>query len=1318
MRAKPLPERGGVWARIGLMCGAVAGLAALLLLVFGPGSGTAAAAEGKIIQTAAFQTTDKVTLSVALENPSGKTLEGRLEIALASANGRIVHSDAIQVEQSTPLASYRFEFQNMKHRPDELTCRIDFQPKTNALAGRKTVEKPLRELLVVKAHETTVSAGQEFFSGSPSSLRIGVHGVKTLTDTVPLVNADVVIRLKLEDGKIQELYKGRVDATGYVNAQVQVPAVKPGTYKLEVATQSTLGRETLEKEVRIKSEPKILLVTDKPLYQPGQVIHIRAMALRPFDLTPVEPGDIVFEVEDAKGNKVFKRTHKTSEYGIAAVDFQLADEVNAGEYQVRALLGNHEARKTVTVKKYVLPKFKVNITTDKNYYLPKETLTVDLQSDYFFGKPVAGGTIKVTASTFDVQFKEFAVWEGKTDANGHAKFEIKLPDYFVGQPLAKGDALVKLEVKLTDTAEHAETVTKMLPVSDQAIRVSLVPEAGRLVPNIENRVFAAAVYPDGSPAADCQVKFWTGQKAEGEPLATVKTNAAGLAEFKLTPKPELFRQGEWGQRNIEMLGGKIVNAHGPKILFDISAEARDTKGNTARATAALNSEPLGDNVLLRLDKAIYRSGDTMQIDVRTSAGVPTAYLDVVKSGQTLLTQWLDVKDGKAGTKLDLPASVFGTLELHAYQILSSGEIIRDARVVYVNPRDELKIKVSQNQDVYRPGEANSIKFEVTDAAGKPTPAALGIIIVDEAVYALQEMQPGLEKVFFTLQEELIKPQAQISFRPSEPIDVLVREGDLPPAKQQIAQVLLAPVQPKRPARWEVNPAFERREKMATVLVEAGNALWNYAYHRRDFMEKKDGAWVFKPGVLDAAILQYYGQKRELADPFGNRLTLETLAKLERHFTANNLAAAVSHQHMQNLHWIVAHYSNPHKARFFKGEKWTFPDSFLDEAFDAWVRQQLGKRTFEQAKKELLHFRVDAWGNPFRLVAVAKKRDHGTGHTQFDYHELVSAGPDGKFGTDDDVRLGYHQRWHFAHYWWADDQKKLFSALGDPVRFGGLRGELRIDREFMMREDGIARPGPLPPNAPIDLAVRPQQGADPQAAKGILTDGGDQAGQKPVHVRSYFPETLLWQPALITDDRGVAHLPIAFADSITTWRLTASASSRNGLLGGTNVPLRVFQDFFVDLDLPVALTQDDEVAFPVAVYNYLKEPQTVKIELKKEPWFELVDEAGATRILALKPNEVTAVRFRIRARKIGYQPLEVKAIGTTMSDAIRRSIEVVPNGQKVEVALSDRLAGRASQSVTIPDHAIPDSYKIMVKVYPGVMSQVLEGTEGMLRLPGG
>src|SRR5208283_737425 len=318
------------------------------------------------------------------------------------------------VQQTDQITAYKLELPLADAGAENLKIRFKF--------GKEKFDVALKEVLVAKAHETTVTAGQEFHSGSLAAIRCGVHGVKSVTDNVPLAGAAVEVRLRNAAGKVFDLYKGKAGADGVADAQFKMPAVPAGQYTLEVATRSELGEETLKHDVRVKSEPKVLLVTDKPLYQPGQVMHIRALALRPFDLSPEAGAELLFEVEDAKGNKVFKRPQKTSDFGIACIDFQLADEVNMGDYQVRAILREQQAQKTVNVKKYVLPKFKSELTADKRFYLPKETIHADLQADYFFGKPVAQGKVKVTASTFDVAFKDFQTWEGPTDANGHVKF--------------------------------------------------------------------------------------------------------------------------------------------------------------------------------------------------------------------------------------------------------------------------------------------------------------------------------------------------------------------------------------------------------------------------------------------------------------------------------------------------------------------------------------------------------------------------------------------------------------------------------------------------------------------------------------------------------------------------------------------------------------------------------------------------------------------------------------------------------------------------------------------------------------------------------
>src|SRR5262249_44005781 len=77
---------------------------------------------------------------------------------------------------------------------------------------------------------------------------------------------------------------------------------------------------------------------------------------------------------------------------------------------------------------------------------------------------------------------------------------------------------------------------------------------------------------------------------------------------------------------------------------------------------------------------------------------------------------------------------------------------------------------------------------------------------------------------------------------------------------------------------------------------------------------------------------------------------------------------------------------------------------------------------------------------------------------------------------------------------------------------------------------------MAPGAPMDGMPRPEG------------RGGGAAGEAPVRVREQFPETLLWRPEVVTDDQGTATLDVELADSITTWRLTASAVTADGRLG--------------------------------------------------------------------------------------------------------------------------------------------------------------------------
>jgi hypothetical protein len=494
-------------------------------------------------------------------------------------------------------------------------------------------------------------------------------------------------------------------------------------------------------------------------------------------------------------------------------------------------------------------------------------------------------------------------------------------------------------------------------------------------------------------------------------------------------------------------------------------------------------------------------------------------------------------------------------------------------------------------------------------------------------------------------------------------------------------------------------------------------LFNYAQqHDVVDYDANTKRTTFKSDLLKQIQKAQFVNAQMLKDPFGRELSLDGLAKLDRNFTPDRLAQAVTANHMQTIAGTFIHYTQSNRAKWFKDGKWTFPATVLADAAKAMRNDRWLK---------------DAWGREMKVVKLEKKWENNPyGQNQFEFHEIVSAGPDGKFGTDDDIKLS--AVWNTNSWaWWQDGQPGTdqFLLLGDmadrrALMFGMQRGAVLREAAVPLAAPagpggggfGGGRPAPMAKEAPLMKKMEAKNGHAAEVDKN--GGAGGEGPAKPTRLREFFPETMLWNPSLITDDQGRAELPVQFADSITTWRLSASASSKYGALGGVSAPLRVFQDFFVDLDLPVALTQNDEVAFPVAVYNYLKTPQTVKLDLKQEPWFDLVDDKGLTRSLDIKPNEVTSIKYRIRAKKIGNYPLTVTATGSKMSDATKRVIEIVPDGTKIEVVASDRLAGNVSKTITIPDDSVADASKILVKIYPGVFSQVLEGTEGMLRLPGG
>ena len=153
------------------------------------------------------------------------------------------------------------------------------------------------------------------------------------------------------------------------------------------------------------------------------------------------------------------------------------------------------------------------------------------------------------------------------------------------------------------------------------------------------------------------------------------------------------------------------------------------------------------------DRAIYEGGASMRITVRATEPAGTAFVDAVVGGRTLFTQAVELSAGEGEVAFDLPADVHGPVRLRAFRVDGHGRELRSERIVLVRSRSALDIATTLDAETYRPGETAKLSIAVT-RGGEPAPAAVSLAGVDEAVFALSESRPGMERAYFEMSSEL------------------------------------------------------------------------------------------------------------------------------------------------------------------------------------------------------------------------------------------------------------------------------------------------------------------------------------------------------------------------------------------------------------------------------------------------------------------------------------------------------------------------------------------------------------------------------------
>jgi hypothetical protein len=237
---------------------------------------------------------------------------------------------------------------------------------------------------------------------------------------------------------------------------------------------------------------------------------------------------------------------------------------------------------------------------------------------------------------------------------------------------------------------------------------------------------------------------------------------------------------------------------------------------------------------------------------------------------------------------------------------------------------------------------------------------------------------------------------------------------------------------------------------------------------------------------------------------------------------------------------------------------------------------------------------------------------------------------------------------------------------------------------------------------------------------IATKSGAAAATKPPllatpRLREYFPETLLWQPELITDAGGHARVKFRLADNITTWKLAVIASTKEGEIATAEKEIRAFQPFFAEHDPPKFLTEGDEISLPVVLRNYLDRAQAIDVTIDPQSWFHMLGPEKQHAEAAAGGTARAIFPFRAVAKvKEGKQ--RVTAIGTEASDAIEKKVTVRPDGEERVETASQLFTEATTLEARFPEETLPGTAAAELKIYPNLMAHVLESIEAILERP--
>ncbi len=438
---------------------------------------------------------------------------------------------------------------------------------------------------------------------------------------------------------------------------------------------------------------RVHVLTDKPLYRPGETVWVRTWHLASAAFAAGATGGIRYELVSPRGSLVAEKFVEQRS-GAATNDFALPGDAPGGTWRVRAIAPDGAlAEREVVVLGYEAPRLKKSLEFVRKAYVPGDTVAATLKVEGPTGAALADHPVRAIVR---VDGEDVAV-DAVTNAAGEALLRFPLP-----ADVADPDGLLTV---LVAESGVTESIARRIPIVLAGVRLAVYPEGGALVAGLPSRVYFAATKADGKPADV------TGRVVDdrGEVLGGFRSFHHGLGRFDLTPR-----------------AGRTYHL-----------EVAGHPGRTPIPAAA------DDGCVLRAHDDFLSRHAALRVDVRCSSPREVSVVGTLR-GERLDAARVRVPGARPATVYLAPEDPAvgrraGVARVTVHD--ADGAPIAE-RVVMRNRDQRLKVEVRARGEAHGPRDEVTLDVTARDPAGAPIAADLAVAVVDDTVLSYADDKQG------------------------------------------------------------------------------------------------------------------------------------------------------------------------------------------------------------------------------------------------------------------------------------------------------------------------------------------------------------------------------------------------------------------------------------------------------------------------------------------------------------------------------------------------------------------------------------------------